>query len=108
MGPGMMARPGPYDRHDGRYGGMGMGMGGGYGGRGRESLSGGVTVGALTLVTAGILGVPPAGLVPTSSASVVSVTSGAVDILLFGQVGETSMVLLPLTFEGTSGTEGIA
>ena len=36
MGPGMMAgRPGPYDRHDGRYGGMGMGMGGGYGGRGR-------------------------------------------------------------------------
>jgi len=31
----MAGRPGPYDRHDGRYGGMGMGMGGGYGGRGR-------------------------------------------------------------------------
>ena len=31
----MARRPGPYDRHDGRYGGMGMGMGGGYGGRGR-------------------------------------------------------------------------
>jgi len=47
------------------------------------SLSGGVGVSGLRLITTGITEVSPRGLVPSSLTSVVTVPSGAIDDLLF-------------------------